>query len=39
KERALLDPAFGTAVVLLALALIINLSAKVVGKRLRQQHS
>ncbi|MEA4932765.1 MAG: phosphate ABC transporter permease PstA [Lawsonibacter sp.] len=39
KERAILDPAFGTAVVLLMLTLIINLSAKVVGRKLRQRQA
>lgn len=39
KERAILDPAFATAVVLLILTLIINLSAKVVGRKLRQRQA
>ncbi|MGE4277607.1 MAG: phosphate ABC transporter permease PstA [Lawsonibacter sp.] len=39
KERAILDPAFGTAVVLLGFTLIINLSAKVVGRKLKQRQA
>ena len=37
KERAMMDPAFAVAVVLLALTFLINLAAKVVGKKLRQK--
>lgn len=37
KERALLDPAFGVAVVLLVLTFLINLAAKIVGRKLRQK--
>ncbi len=37
KERAMMDPAFAVAVVLLVLTFLINLAAKVVGKRLRQR--
>ncbi len=38
KERAMMDPAFAVAVVLLVLALAINLAAKLAGKKLRQKH-
>lgn len=37
KERAMLDPAFGVAVVLLVLTFLINLAAKIVGRKLRQK--
>ena len=37
KERALMDPAFTVAVVLLGLSLVINLAAKWAGRRLRQK--
>ncbi len=37
KERAIVEPAFAVAVVLLVLTLVINLAAKVVGKKLRQK--
>ena len=37
KERAMMDPAFAVAVVLLVLTLAINLAAKAVGKKLRQK--
>jgi len=37
KERAIVEPAFAVAVVLLVLTLVINLAAKVVGKKLRQR--
>ena len=37
KERALMDPAFAVAVVLLALTFLINLCAKLAGKKLRQK--
>lgn len=37
KERAMMDPAFAVAVVLLALTFIINLCAKLAGKKLRQK--
>ena len=37
KERAMMDPAFAVAVVLLALTLAINLAAKAAGKKLRQK--
>lgn len=37
KERAMMDPAFAVAVVLLVLTLAINLAAKAAGKKLRQK--
>ena len=37
KERAMMDPAFAVAVVLLVLTFGINLAAKAAGKRLRQK--
>ena len=37
KERAMMDPAFTVAVVLLVLTLAINLAAKAAGKKLRQK--
>ena len=37
KERAMMDPAFAVAVVLLVLTLTINLAAKAAGKKLRQK--
>ena len=37
KERAMMDPAFAVAVVLLVLSLAINLAAKAAGKKLRQK--
>ena len=33
----MLDPAFGVAVVLLVLTFLINLAAKIVGRKLRQK--
>lgn len=38
KERAMMDPAFAVAVVLLVLTLAINLAAKAAGKKLRQKN-
>ena len=38
KERAMMDPAFTVAVVLLVLTLAINLAAKAAGKKLRQKN-
>lgn len=38
KERAMMDPAFAVAVVLLVLTLAINLAAKAEGKKLRQKN-
>ena len=37
KERAMMDPAFAVAVVLLVLTLAINLAAKAAGKKLRKK--
>lgn len=37
KERAMTDPAFAVAVVLLAITLVINLAAKLAGRKLRQK--
>ena len=37
KERAMMDPAFAVAVVLLGLTFLINLCAKLAGKKLRQK--
>ena len=37
KERAMMDPAFAVAVVLLVLTFAINLAAKAAGKKLRQK--
>ena len=38
KERAMMDPAFAVAVVLLVLTFAINLAAKAAGKKLRQKN-
>ena len=37
KERAMMDPAFAVAVVLLVLSLVINLAAKLAGRKLKQK--
>ena len=37
KERAMMNPAFAVAVVLLVLTLLINLAAKLAGKKLKQK--
>ena len=37
KERAMMDPAFAVAVVLLVLSLVINLAAKWAGRKLKQK--
>lgn len=37
KERAMMDPAFTVAVVLLGLTLFINLAAKIMGRKLKQK--